>query len=169
VLFLAVGRRVAGLPAIRASAATLAQLLERDPRAVAQSSGGPPPARLRDEALARTLLWRTFAGVLEEKLGPGVTLEIRADENGAVVWARIPASGNWARWHTERPSDGLRAGVLAMLASVAAAVLVGGVLLARQMGLAIVTRVAKRHNGRVEMRNGPDGFEVRATLSAQRA
>jgi signal transduction histidine kinase len=289
VLFLAVGRRVAGLPAIRASAATLAQLLERDPRAVAQSSGGPPPARLRDEALARTLLWRTFAGVLEEKLGPGVKLAIRADENGAVVWARIPASGNWARWHTELPSDGLRAGVLAMLASVAAAVLVGGVLLARQitgplrqfiayarsnyeepfdlavldelvasairsrsfeggvafepgapvpallqpgnvhalvehllenarkhgatpihvrtrqsagevqlivrdggngipetdqvaalqpfvrlaeqeapgsgLGLAIVARVAKRHNGRVEMRNGPDGFEVRATLS----
>ncbi len=46
-----------------------------------------------DQALARTLIWRTFADVLEEKLGPGATLTIRADEDGAIVQARLPASG----------------------------------------------------------------------------
>ena len=35
------------------------------------------------------------------------------------------------------------------------------------LGLAIVARVAKRHDGRVEMRNRADGFEVRVTLSAR--
>ena len=133
VLFLAVSRSLAGLPAIRASAAMLAEVLQRDPQAVVHSSEGPPPARLRDQALARTLIWRTFADVLEEKLGPSATLTIRADEDGAIVWARLPASGRWARWHTDLPSDGLRAGVLAMLIAIVVAVLVGGVLLARQI------------------------------------
>lgn len=133
MLFLVVGRTVAGLPAIRASAATLAEVIERYPRAVAQSAEGPPPARLRDEALARTLVWRAFAGELQEKLGSGAMLAIRADERGATVWVRVPASGTWARWHTELPDNSLRAGMLAMLVAVAAAVLVGGVLLARQI------------------------------------
>lgn len=146
ILFLAVGRSLAGLPAIRASAAMLAEVLERDPEAVVQSNAEPPPARLRDEALARTFIWRTFAGVLEEKLGPGTKLAIRADDEGAIVWAFMPATGRWARWHTELPSDGLRAGVLAMLIGVVAAVLVGGMILARQITgpLRILAKIADR-------------------------
>jgi two-component system, OmpR family, osmolarity sensor histidine kinase EnvZ len=146
ILFLAVGRSLAGLPAIRASAAMLAEVLALDPQAVGQSNEEPPLPRLRDEVLARTLIWRTFAGVLEEKLGPGAKLAIRADEAGAVVWAFMPAAGRWARWHTELPSEGLRAGVLAMLIGIAAAVLVGGMLLARQITgpLRELARIADR-------------------------
>jgi two-component system osmolarity sensor histidine kinase EnvZ len=133
ILFLGIGRSVAGLPAMRAAAAMMAEVIARDADAAGQSTEAPPSPRLRDEALAHTLMWRAFADALEEKLGPGTKLAVRADAQGAIVWVRVPSSGRWARWHTRLPSNGLRAGLLATLGAVAAAVLVGGVLLARQI------------------------------------
>jgi two-component system osmolarity sensor histidine kinase EnvZ len=134
ILFLAVGRIFAGPPAIRASAMTLAELLERDPAIAAHAqAAGPPPSTWRDKVLAQTLLWRTFADVLTDRLGPRAGLEVRAHVEGAIIWVRMPPDGKWIHWQTSLPASNIRAGASALLIAIGVAITIGGVLMARQV------------------------------------
>ncbi len=112
ILFLAVGRSFAGLPAIRASAGMLAEVLERDPRAVAQPSEGPPRREIGDQSLALTLIWRTSCRRARRR-SSGRALEARDSRRrtARLFWARMPTQAAGLAGNTELPADGLRAGV----------------------------------------------------------
>jgi two-component system osmolarity sensor histidine kinase EnvZ len=133
-LLLFVQRSVTVFPAMRTSAAAIAELLQHDPAALAEARlPGPPETTWRDRVLAASPVWRTFSSELRERLGPQAQLEIRGQEAGPVIWVRLPRAPGWIARQMDLPSNDLRGVFLVVVLGVVVAIFGSAALLARQL------------------------------------